>query len=111
MESYIYPNEKDPTQENLKSLRKTIVSSLSNDAVTWEKLEETITIEKSTLFLFEHKEKQYKNEPFYLWYANNAVAVKFENNKDEGSKSMVIGMLTYYLCYNLRTHIGRIEIK
>ncbi|MCD0456326.1 hypothetical protein LPB85_12850 [Chryseobacterium sp. LC2016-27] len=112
MELYIYPNQKDPTQENLNSLREIIVKSLRDDAVTWEKLERTITIEKDkTLFLFEHKEKQYKNEPFYLWYSNNAVAVKFENNKDEGSKSMIIGMLTYYLRYNLRENIGRIEIK
>lgn len=111
MELYIYPNQKDPTQENLKSLREIIVKSLSDDAVTWEKLEQLKSIGESKLFLFTHKEEQYKNEPFYLWYANNAVAVKFENNKDEGSKSMVIGMLTYYLRYNLRTHIGRIEIK
>lgn len=107
MELYIYPKQKIASND----LRKTIVESLTNDATTWEKLDRTITENKKKFFLFSHIEDQYKNEPFYFRSPDDFVILKFENNEDENSKSMIIGMLTYYLRRNLSAHISKIEIK
>ena len=109
---YIYPTTTNPTEEDIKKLRKTIVDSLSNDASTWEKLNRTIEVEPNVrLPLFTHIKTQYQNEPFYFRFTDNAVILKFEVDEDENSKSMIIGMLTYYLRYNLSDEVRKIEIK
>ena len=109
---YIYPTPTNPTEEDIKKLRKTIVDSLSNDASTWEKLNRTIEVEPNVILpLFTHIKTQYQNEPFYFRFTDNAVILKFEVDEDENSKSMIIGMLTYYLRYNLSDEVRKIEIK
>lgn len=109
---YIYPTPTKPTEEDIKKLRKTIVDSLSNDASTWEKLKRTIEVEPNVrLPLFTHIKSQYQNEPFYFRFNDNSVTLRFEVDEDENSKSMIIGMLTYYLRYNLSDDVGKIEIK
>lgn len=112
MRMYIYPTPTKPTEEDIKKLRKTIVDSLSNDASTWEKLKRTIEVEPNVrLPLFTHIKSQYQNEPFYFRFNDNSVTLRFEVDEDENSKSMIIGMLTYYLRYNLSDDVGKIEIK
>ncbi|MCY1662592.1 hypothetical protein [Chryseobacterium sp. SL1] len=107
MELYIYPKENSTSNE----LRKTILESLNSNATTWEKLNRTITENNIKFSLFSHIEDQYKNEPFYFRSPNDFVIVKFEKNEDEGSKSVIIGKLVYYLRYHLSDDINKIEIK
>lgn len=107
---YVYPTAIDPTEQQVLSLRRRIINSLS-DAATWKKLDRTILVDNVPLPLFTHIKEQYQNEPFYFRFTDDSVILKFENNNDENSKSMVIGMLTYYFRYNLSDHIRKIELR
>ncbi|MCD0456324.1 hypothetical protein LPB85_12840 [Chryseobacterium sp. LC2016-27] len=107
---YIYPNAVDPTEQQVLSLRTRIIDSLS-EATTWTKLDRTFLVGNVPLPLFMHIREQYQNEPFYFRFNDDSVILKFENNNDENSKSMVIGMLTYYFRYNLSDHIRKIELR
>lgn len=109
---YIYPTPTNPNDEEIRNLRQIIIDSLNNDASTWQKLNRKIEIENSVkLPLFTHIKTQYQNEPFYFRVTNEAVILKFEVDEDENSKSMIIGMLTYYFRYNLIDEIRKIEVK
>lgn len=109
---FIYPTSTIPNDKEIKNLRKIILDSLNNDASTWKKLNRSIEIEPNVrLPLFTHIKSQYQNEPFYFRYTDDSVILKFEIDEDENSKSMIIGMLTYYLRYNLSDDIRKIEIK
>jgi len=112
MELFIFSKTKNPTDDQIKSFRNNIVESLSKDASTWIQLDRSIDIgDNVKLPLFTHIKEQYKNEPFYFRFRNQSVVLKFENDEDENSKSMIIGMLTYYLIYNLNKIVEKIEIK
>jgi len=109
MDLYIYPSS---TEDNtVRNLRKNILDSLSNNATTWLLLDRRIDIGNDiTLPLFTHIENQYQNEPFYFRVSVDSVLLKFEINQNEGSKSMIIGMLVYYLRYHLSDQIRKIEL-
>lgn len=112
MELFIFSKTKNLTDDQIKSFRKTIIDSLSKDASTWLQLDRNIDIgDNVKLPLFTHVKKQYQTEPFYFRFRNQAIVLKFENDEDENVKSMIIGMLTYYLVYNLHEIVEKIEIK
>lgn len=112
MELFIFSKTKNPTDDQLRSFRKTIMDSLSKDASTWIQLKRDIDIgDNVKLSLFTHIKEQYQNEPFYFRFRNQSIVLKFENDENENSKSMIIGMLTYYLVYNLQEIVEKIEIK
>jgi len=112
MELFIFSKTKNPTDDQLKSLRKTIGDSLSKNSSTWVQLDRSFDIGNNVkLPLFTHKEEHYQNEPFYFRFRNRSIVLQFENGEDENSKSMIIGMLTYYLVYNLHNIVEKIEIK
>lgn len=112
MELFIFSKIKNPTDDQLRSFRKTIIDSLSKDSSTWYQLDRNIDIDDNVkLPLLTHVEKQYQTEPFYFRFRNQSIVLKFENDKDENVKSMIIGMLTYYLVYNLHEIVQKIEIK
>jgi hypothetical protein len=111
MELYIYPTKNNPTVQDLKDFRKIILDSLNNDANTWTPLKRSIDTGDGIFPLFTHLKEEYQNEPFYFRITTKSVSLEFEKNKNEGSKSMIMGMLTYYLRYNLSRHINKIEIS
>jgi hypothetical protein len=110
MELYIYPSS---SKDNaVRALRQEILDSLENDATTWLLLKRRIKIQENvTLPLFTHVKEQYQNEPFYFRVSSTTIDLELEKHKDENSKSMIIGMLTYYLRKHLTDKISKIEIK
>ncbi|MDN3692382.1 hypothetical protein QWZ06_08935 [Chryseobacterium tructae] len=112
MKMLIYPKIENPTDDKIKKFRQKILDSLVEDSTTWAKLERKINLKDNVeLPLFTHIKEQFKNEPFYFRFGDDYVSLNFERNKDKNSKSMIIGMLTYYLIYNLNDIVEKIEIK
>lgn len=112
MKMFIYPKIENPTEDKVKEFRQKILDSLIEDSTTWVNLERKIDVkDNAKLPLFTHIKEQFKNEPFYFRYGDYYVSLNFERNEDENSKSMIIGMLTYYLIYNLHGIVEKIEIK